>query len=138
MLTTIKDGVSSSRLQWLIWAHERRIYSRTVDALPEDRQGEFIKEWEAKYSALDRRYLALMTRRRKRQAEWWSVDLPSLEEEPDWWRKPERGLPHLTHRGVVKTGLMVGDRRFDRIKRWVDLLIPVLALLVALAALLKR
>jgi len=67
--------------------------------------------------------------------DWWWYDGENIQGTSldDMWQSP-----FLTERGKVGVEKLVSEARFSNIKRWSELLIPILSLLIALLALLKR
>jgi hypothetical protein len=69
-------------------------------------------------------------------ADWWAIDVPDVDEQPRWWSKPGKGVPHLTHKGVARAKKLIQAERRQAVAWWTDRIVPILALLVALAAIL--
>jgi hypothetical protein len=135
----LKGLTQELRIRWRIWSLERGVYRQVNDdSLSQDRVNEIVNEWAEAHEKLDRRFLSLITRKLKDQAEFWTIDLPNEDEQPDWWEKPVKGTWQLSHRGVARAKKLIRTERRHAIKWWVDLLVPILALLVALAAILMN
>ena len=133
----LKGLKAELRLRWKIHKLGRQMLQRVEDDnLTDEQVNAIINEWSRRDDLLTYQLLAVLTARVRTQADWWTVDLPSRDERPDWWTMPENGIWHLTHRGLARAKKLVRNERREYVGWLVDRVVSVLALLVALAAVL--
>ena len=126
------------RLRWKLWRLDRWLDRQFAKTLSDEETSRIGDEYIDKFRRLDNRLLWELTRRRKRQAEFWVVDIPNDSEEPTWWDTPRKGLKHLNHRGVAKAGKLIEIERRDWIRAYASILISILSLLIAMLSLMSR
>lgn len=100
-----------------------------------DTRSEEYKKCKAEKDTLEALIRQLDTQKLMRSAHRMNmdVDLPAA-----FWGQTDGGrIKYLTDEGQARLGRLLRERRFEYMKRWVDILIPILSLLVALAAILK-
>jgi hypothetical protein len=118
----------------------RRVRNRLLrllenEQLTPEQSDAVAQEATAFYDPLNRRLSYLLTEKLKDQAQRWGVEVPSVSDQPEWWAGPEKGLRYLNHHGLARVQRLVRNARRAEIKWWAELLVPILALIVAILSL---
>jgi len=91
-------------------------------------------EWEA--GKITSRIEQINTQRFKRRLARFGIEIPPYEEY--WEINSSTGISYLTERAYAKFNRERKEARFVYWERWAKLLVPILSLLIAIIALLRR
>jgi hypothetical protein len=101
---------------------------------------------ETELLPLEERFSFVETGRLQRKAEPLSIEIPNENEKPDWWRTGIRvsavvegklyeiETKALSTKGQRRVRKLIWEERLRITKRWAELLIPILSLIVAILA----
>jgi hypothetical protein len=104
-------------------------------------QESLLTEYRAVRQPIETALFFSITGRLMLQAQFYTIDVPTSEEQPDWWemRIDKRGgIKCLSRRGIAQVKKLIRAERRANIKFYAELLVPILSLLVALAAILSN
>ena len=94
-------------------------------------------EWEPQAGKLRTELESPKTDRVVKTARSFGIEPPSLENRDYWEKIPSTDVHVLTKHGFVQLKRQISTARLSYWKQWSEIMVPILALLVALLALLK-
>jgi len=116
--------------------HEQRLRDVETD----DELKALMEESGAKISPLECERQTLISDKVRADAAKFGVHVPSSSESPETWKKTGRYTPntYLTSQSRARLTREISEARFLYWERWARLLVPILSLMVAIVALLKK
>jgi len=130
------------------WKKRRRL-QREIDEIYESHKREFnaakteddhhiiYQIFEQETAELTRELERMTTLRVRRKAARFGLRLPPFDDNESWYEIPYTGSMALTDWAIAKINREVSDLRFAYWKRWIELLVPILSLIIAIIALAK-
>lgn len=116
--------------------HEQRLREIETD----DELRALAEESATKSAPLECEWQTLISDKVRANAAKFGIHVPTSNESPESWKKTGRYTPntYLTSQARARLTREISEARFVYWERWAKLLVPILSLLVAIAALLRK